>query len=114
MRKLYCLVSVLVEDLNFVNFIDPAHVQALFGNSTDTVISQIETSTVVPTIPIGPNKSTVDRRKISPKKERWDDPLSPRKEPPRYTLFRNQTYMERRGENEDHDEVRRRGREESN
>ena len=41
-----------------------------------------------------------------PKKEHLDAPLSPRKEPPRYTLFKNQTYMERRGENEDHDEVR--------
>ena len=48
----------------------------------------------------------VDRRNISSEKERWDDPLSPRKEPPRYTLFRNQTYMEIQGENEDHDEFR--------
>ena len=43
---------------------------------------------------------------ISPKKECWGAPLSPRKESPRYPLFRNQTYMERRGENQDHDEVR--------
>ena len=40
-----------------------------------------------------------------PEKERWEDPLSPLKEPPRYTLFRNQIYMEIWGENEDHDEV---------
>ena len=46
-----------------------------------------------------------DQRKISPKKERWDAPLSPRKEPPRYIYVNNPYYMERRGENEDHDEV---------
>ena len=38
--------------------------------------------------------------------KRWDAPLSPRKEPPRYTFFKNQIYMERHEENEDHDEVR--------
>ena len=67
-------------------------------------------STVGPTLPVEPNKDMTDnfshQRKISPKKERWDAPLSSRKEPPRYTLFKNQTYMERRGENEYHDEVR--------
>ena len=96
----------LVGDPNFVNFIDHAQVQALLGSSTNTVISQIETSTVVPTIPIELNKKIVDRRKISPEKERWDTPLSPRKEPPRYIYIKNPAYIERWGENEDHDEVR--------
>ena len=77
-----------------------------FGSSTNIVISQIETSTIVPTIPIEPDKNTFDRSNISPEKERWVAPLSPQKEPPRYTLFKNQIYMERQGENEDHDEVR--------
>ena len=58
----------LVGDPNFINFIDPAQVQALFGSSTNTFISQIETSTVVPTIPIEPNKNKVDRRNISTEK----------------------------------------------
>ena len=48
----------------------------------------------------------VDQMNISPEKERWDASLSPRKEPPRYIYVRNPYYMERRGENEDHDEVR--------
>ena len=65
----------LVGDPNFVNFIDLSQVQALFGNSKNTVISQIETCTVVPTIPIGLKKSMVDQRKISTKKEHWDDPF---------------------------------------
>ena len=50
----------LVGDPNFVDFVDPAQVKALFGTSIDTVISQIETSTVEPTIPLGFNKNTVD------------------------------------------------------
>ena len=62
----------LVGDLNFIDFVDPAQVKALFGNSIDPVISQIETSTVEPTIPLGFNKSSVDKRKNSPEKERWD------------------------------------------
>ena len=70
------------------------------------IISQIETYIVEPTIPLGFNKNSVDQRKISPKKERWDAPLSPRKEPPRYIYVKNLAYMERQGENEDHDEVR--------
>ena len=89
----------IVGDPNFINFIDPAQVQALFGISTNTVISQIETSIVVPTIPIESNKNIVDQRKIFPKKELWDALLLRRKDPPRYTLFQNQTYMERQGEN---------------
>ena len=48
----------------------------------------------------------VDQRKISPKKEHWDAPLSPRKEAPRYIYVKNPSYMERRGEKEDHDEVK--------
>ena len=36
----------LVGDPNFVDFVDPAQVKALFGTSIDPVISQIETSTV--------------------------------------------------------------------
>ena len=66
----------LVGDLNFVDFVDLAQVKYLFGTSLDPVISQIETSTVEPTIPLGFNKNIVDQRKISPKRERWDAPLS--------------------------------------
>ena len=50
----------LVGDPNFVNFIDPTKVQALFGSSTNIVISQIETSIVEPTISVEPNKDTSD------------------------------------------------------
>ena len=67
----------LVGNLNFVDFIDPAQVKSLFGTSVDSVISQIETSTVEPTTPLGFNKNTVEQRKISPEEERWDAPLSP-------------------------------------
>ena len=62
----------MIPNLNFVDFVDLAQVKALFGTSVDPVISQIETSTVEPTIPLGFNKNTVDQRKISPEKERWD------------------------------------------
>ena len=48
----------------------------------------------------------VDQRKISPEEEHWDAPLSPRKKPPRYIYIKNPSYMERQGENKDHDEVR--------
>ena len=48
----------------------------------------------------------VDQRNISPEKECWDTPLSPRKEPPKFIYIKNPAYMEKRGENEDHDEVR--------
>ena len=85
----------LVGDSNFIEFVDPAQVKALFGIFVDPVISQIETSTVEPTIPLEFNKNTVDQRKISPEKERWDTPLSPRKEPPRYIYIKNPSYMER-------------------
>ena len=95
----------LVGDPNFVDFVDPAQVKALFGSSIDPVISQIETSTVEPTIPLGFNKNMVDQRKISPEKECWDAPLSPRKEPPRYIYVKNPAYMEIWEGNEDHDEV---------
>ena len=96
----------LVGDPNFVDFIDPSQVKSLFGNSVDPIISKIETSTVEPTIPLGFNKNMVDQRKISFEKECWDAPLSPRKEAPRYIYVKNPAYMERREENEDHDEVR--------
>ena len=65
----------LVGDPNFIDFVDVAEVKALFGNSVDPVISQIETSTVEPTIPLGFNKNIVDQRKISIEQERWDAPL---------------------------------------
>ena len=74
----------LAGDLDFVDFVDPVQVKSLFGNSVDPVISQIKKSIVEPTLLIGFNKNMVDQRNISPKKERWDAPLSPRKEPPRY------------------------------
>ena len=53
---------------------------------------------VASTIPIRPNKRMGDKRKISPGKEHWDAPLSPRKKPSRYTHFRNQTYMKKQEE----------------
>ena len=58
----------LVGDPNFINFVDPSQVKALFGTSIDPIISQIENSTVEPTIHQGFNKNTVDERNISPKK----------------------------------------------
>ena len=73
----------------FVDFIDPTQVKALFGNLTNTFISQIETSIVEPTFPLGFNQKTIDQRNISPKKERWDAPLSPQKEPPRHIYIKN-------------------------
>ena len=83
----------LVGDSNFVDFLDPAQVKSLFGTSVDPVISQIETSTVEPTIHLGFNKNTVDQRKISPEKEHWEAPLSPLKEPPKYIYVKNPAYM---------------------
>ena len=50
----------LVGDTNFVDFVDPTQVKSLFGTSVDPVISQIETSIVEPTTPLGFNKNTVD------------------------------------------------------
>ena len=96
----------LVGDPNFVNFVDPTQVKSLFGTLVYPIISQIETSTVEPTIPLRFNRNTVDERKISLEKERWDASLSPQKEPPKYIYVKNPTYMERQGENKDHDEVR--------
>ena len=58
----------LVGDPNFVDFVNHAQVKSLFGTSVDPVISQIETSIVEPTMPLGFNKNMVDKRKISPKK----------------------------------------------
>ena len=49
-----------VGDPNFVDFVDPAQVKALFGTSVYPIISQIETSTVETTILIGFNKNMVD------------------------------------------------------
>ena len=72
--------------------------KALFGNSINIVTPQIETSTVASTIPIRPNKRMGDRRNISPGKEHWDAPFSPRKKPSRYTHFRNQNYMKKQEE----------------
>ena len=77
----------LVGSLNFVDLVDPEHVKALFGNPLDTIISQIETSIVEPTLLLGFNKKTIDQTKISPETEHWDTPLSPRKEIPRYDLY---------------------------
>ena len=67
----------LVGILNFFDLVDIEQVKSLFGNPSDTVISQIETSIVEPTLPLGFNKKTVDQRKISPETEGWDAPLSP-------------------------------------
>ena len=72
--------------------------KALFGNSINIVTPQIETSTVASTIPIRPNKRMGEKRNISPGKERWDTPFSPRKELSRYTHFRTQTYMKKQEE----------------
>ena len=93
----------LVGDPNFVDFVDPDQVKTLFGNPIDIIISQIETSRVEPTFPLGFNKITTDQRNISPEKEQWDAPLSPRKEPPRYIYVNNIAYMEIWGENKDRD-----------
>ena len=67
----------LVGSLNFVDLVNPEQVKSLFGNPADTVISQIETSIVEPTLPLGFNKNTVDQGNISLETERWDAPLSP-------------------------------------
>ena len=50
----------LVGDPNFIDFVDPAQVKALFGSSVDPIISQIETSMIEPTITLGFNKNLVD------------------------------------------------------
>ena len=50
----------LVGSSNFVDLVDPEQVKAIFGNPIDIVMSQIETSTVEPTIAPGFNKITVD------------------------------------------------------
>ena len=65
----------LVGDPNFINFIDPAEVGDLFGSSTNIFISHIETSIVVPTIPIELNKNIVDHRKISPTQKMLGCPI---------------------------------------
>ena len=96
----------LVGSLKFVDLVNPEQVKPLFGNPIDTVISQIETSIVEPTIPLGFNKKTIDQRNISPEIENWDAPLSPRKELPRYIYIKNPAYMKGRGENTEHIEVR--------
>ena len=85
----------LVGSPNFVYFVDPEQVKALFGNPLDIVISQIETSTVEPTFPLG-FKKMVDQGNISPEIECWDAPLSPQKELPRYIYIKNLAYRERR------------------
>ena len=50
----------LVGDPNFIEFVDPVLVKDLFGNLMDTIISQIETSIVEPTLPLGFNKNMVN------------------------------------------------------
>ena len=96
----------LVGSPNLVYLVDPEQVKAVFGNPIDTVISQIETSTVEPTFPLGFNKKTVHQRKISPETEHWDAPLSPRKELPSYIYIKKPAYMEGPGENKYRNEVR--------
>ena len=59
----------LVGDSNFVDFVDPAQVKALFGPLVDPTISQIETSIVEATIPLGFNKNTIDQSDIYAEKE---------------------------------------------
>ena len=66
----------LVGDSNFVDLVYPVQVKALLDNS---VISQIETSKVESTSPIGSNRSIANGRNISPKKEYWDTSVSPQK-----------------------------------
>ena len=58
----------LVGDLEFVDFVDPAQVKALFGTLVDPIILQIETSKVEPTIPLGFNKTRLIRGRSLPKK----------------------------------------------
>ena len=50
----------LVGDPNSIDFVDLVQVKALSGTSVDPVITQIETSTIEPTIPLGFNKNMVD------------------------------------------------------
>ena len=45
---------------DFIDVVDPEQVKDLFGNPLDTVISQIETSTIETTLPLGFNKKMVD------------------------------------------------------
>ena len=80
--------SSLVGDPNFVY---PIQVKALLDNS---VISQIETSKVETTSPIGSNRIMANGRKISPKKEYWDTSVSAHKNPP----FRNPTHTKKNKE----------------
>ena len=56
----------LVGDPNFVDFVDPVQVKAPLD---DSVTSQIETSEVESTFPIGSNRSMANGRKISPENE---------------------------------------------
>ena len=72
--------------------------KALFGNSINIVTPQIETSIVASSNPIRTNKIMGVQRNIFPGKEHWDTPFSPRKNPSRYTHFRNQTYMKNQEE----------------
>ena len=55
----------LIGDPNFVDFVDHVQVKALLDNS---MISQIETSEVESTYPIGSNRSMENGRKISHEK----------------------------------------------
>ena len=71
--------SSIVGDPNFVDFVDPVQVKTLLIKS---VISQIETSKVESTSPIGSNRSMANGRNISLEKEYWDTSVPPQKKPP--------------------------------
>jgi hypothetical protein len=98
-------------DSNFVDIIDPEHVNALFGSSSNIIVSQVETETLAPIVSTSSSKvpdiQTVDkyshRRDTLPGKEPWDTLLSSRIKPFRYSLFGNQISMD---DQEDHNHVR--------
>jgi hypothetical protein len=86
-------------------------VNALFGSSTNTIFSQVETEILAPIVSSGSVKvsdiQTIDkyshRRGTLLGKENWDTLLSSTIKPFRYSLFGNQTSMD---DQEDHNHVR--------
>jgi hypothetical protein len=98
-------------DSNFVDIIDPKHVNALFGGSTNIVVSQVETQIYEPIVSKGSSKvldnqivvNSSYKRNIFLEKEPWDASLSPRVKPLRYSLFGNHISMD---DQEDQNHVR--------
>ena len=80
--------SSLVGDPKFV---DPIQIKA---HLDDSVISEIETSKVESTSPIGSNRSMANMRNISPEKGNRDTSISPQKKPP----FSNPSHIKKKKE----------------